>query len=140
MLIMGLAVGGGVRLTAAAPIEWIAYTPERLQQAAAARQVAVVVFTAEWCLNCKAIEQNVFAAPKIISLLRRPEVAPIKVDLTGHNPAGRAKLRALGHLTIPLLVVLGPDGGIVFKSDFYTADQLADAVAVARSTAGSAAQ
>jgi len=127
-LMVALSVWGGLRLTAAGPIEWMPYTPESLQVAAEARQAAVVVFTAEWCLNCKALEQNVFANPQIVALLRRPEVVPVKVDLTGHNPAGRAKLIALGRITIPLAVVIAANGEIVFKSDFYTADQLAAAI------------
>ena len=65
------------------------------------------------------------------NVLGDPEVAPIKVDITGRNPAGKAKLRSLGHLTIPLVVVMAPDGRIVFKSDFYTVGQLLRAVETA---------
>jgi thiol:disulfide interchange protein len=53
------------------------------------------------------------------------------VDLTGSNPAGREKLREAGSLTIPLLVVYAADGRPVFKSDFYTAAQVMEAIEAA---------
>jgi thiol:disulfide interchange protein len=52
----------------------------------------------------------------------------MKVDITGNNPAGKAKLEAVGSLTVPLLVVFAPSGNPVFKSAFYTVDQVLDAV------------
>ena len=41
---------------------------------------------------------------------------------------GRAKLQSVGRVMIPLLVVFGPDGQEVFKSDAYTVGQVLDAV------------
>ena len=41
----------------------------------------------------------------------------------------------MGSLTIPLLVVLSPEGNIVFKSDFYTAAQIVEAVGKAQGSA-----
>jgi thiol:disulfide interchange protein DsbD len=107
----------------------MAYSEQRLQEVLSNERVAVLVFTAEWCLNCKAIETQVFADPAVIELLQKPSVAPLKADITASNPAGKAKLRELGYLTIPLAVVLTPDGRVVFKKDFYTGDQLTRAVA-----------
>ena len=54
--------------------------------------------------------------------------APIKVDITGNNPQGKAKLKEIGSLTVPLLVVFSPNGRPVFKSDFYTVDQVVGAI------------
>ena len=55
----------------------------------------------------------------------------MKVDLTGSNPDGRKLLQEAGSLTIPLLVVYAADGRPIFKSDFYTADQVMGAIDVA---------
>jgi thiol:disulfide interchange protein len=60
------------------------------------------------------------------------QIVPIKTDITGNNTTGKAKLREVGSLTIPLLVIFSPDGEAIFKSDFYTADQVIEAVAEAR--------
>ena len=87
-----------------------------------------MVFTAEWCLNCKALEQGVIINPKIVELLAREDIVPMKVDITGNNPTGKAKLREVGNLTIPLLVIFSPNGKQGFKSDFYTVDQVYDAI------------
>ena len=76
----------------------------------------------------KALEQGVFRNPTIAALLAREEIVPMKVDITGNNPAGKAKLKEAGTLTIPLLVVFSPNGQQVFKSDFYTVDQILNAV------------
>jgi thiol:disulfide interchange protein len=74
------------------------------------------------------LEQSVFKDPRIIALLDSENILPIKVDITGHNPVGKAKLREIGHLTIPLLLVYSPGGCRVLKSDFYTVEQVAAAV------------
>lgn len=115
---------GAVRLTDPGPIDWKYYTPERFQEAREEGRTIVLVFTAEWCLNCKALEQSVFRNPTLLSRLAQRDIVPMKVDITGRNPAGKAKLRQLGHLTIPLLVIYGPDRSEVFRSDFYTAEQI----------------
>lgn len=130
---------GGMRLTDRGPIDWIYYTPQRFQQAIDQRKVVVMVFSAEWCLNCKALEQSVLTSASVVEQFTREDVAPIKVDITGNNPQGKAKLKEIGHLTIPLLVVYSPAGKEIFKSDFYTVDQILAAVNKARADGGAAA-
>ena len=127
-LIMALAVWAAVQLTDQGPVDWVYYTPERFSEATSENKVIVMVFSAEWCLNCKALEQGVFKDPKIAALLAENEIVPMKVDITGNNPAGKAKLKEVGTLTIPLLVIFSPTGKQLFKSDFYTADQVHAAV------------
>jgi len=130
MIVMSLI--GGLRLTDRGPINWIYYTSERFNEAVNQQKIVVLDFTAEWCLNCKALEHGVLNSRKIVNLFASDDIVPIKVDITGKNPAGKAKLRQVGSLTIPLLVVYSPKGDVVFKSDFYTADQIISAVKKAR--------
>ena len=132
ILMIVMSVIGGLRLTDRGPINWIYYTPERFNEAVNQRKIVVMVFTAEWCLNCKALEHGVLNTRKITNLFASNDIATIKVDITGKNPAGKAKLKEVGSLTIPLLVIYSPDKKIVFKSDFYTADQIVDAVRMVR--------
>ncbi len=126
--IMSLSALAGVHLTDKGPIDWVYYTPERFEQATEDGKVVVMTFTAEWCLNCKMIEQGILDSPKIVELLADEDVMPMKVDITGNNPDGKKKLKQVGSLTIPLLVVFSPTGKQVYKSDFYTAKQLRKAV------------
>jgi len=48
-------------------------------------------FTAEWCLNCKALKHGVLNTRKIINLFAIDDIVPIKVDITGNNPSGKKK-------------------------------------------------
>ena len=103
-------------------------TPERFEAAIAKRKTVLMDFTAEWCLNCKVLEESVLHDQRITSLLSQEHIVAMKVDITGNNPAGKAKLKAVGSLTVPLLVIFAPDGNPVYKSDFYTVDQVLGAV------------
>lgn len=128
VLVMALSAWGAVRLTDQGPIDWVYYTPQRFEAATENRKIIVLVFTAEWCLNCKALEQGVLKNPKIVTLLGRDAVVPMKIDITGTNPSGKEKLKEVGNLTIPLLIIYSPHGEQLFKSDFYTVDQVYDAI------------
>ncbi len=118
----------GLALSDAGEIKWVHYTPERYADVMRLQKPAVLVFTAEWCLNCKAIEQQVYRHPEVINLFDDEKAIPIKIDLTAPDSAGRSFLQSTGRLTIPLVVVRSPDGRDTLVADFYTADDLIDAV------------
>ncbi|MBT8370507.1 MAG: thioredoxin family protein [Deltaproteobacteria bacterium] len=128
LIVVALSIWGGARLTDKGPIDWAYYTPQRFEKATSDRKVIVMVFTAEWCLNCKVLEQGVLTDPKIVNLFDQEDIVPMKVDITSKNPAGKTKLKQVGSLTIPLLVIFSPNGNQVFKSDFYTVEQLYTAI------------
>jgi thiol:disulfide interchange protein DsbD len=140
VMIMALSAWASVQLTDQGPVDWVYYTPERFSEASSDGKVIVMVFTAEWCLNCKALEQGVFKDRKIAALLAKDDIVPMKVDITGNNPTGKSKLKEVGTLTIPLLVIFSPNGKQVFKSDFYTADQVYAAVTEALAGSGSSSE
>jgi thiol:disulfide interchange protein DsbD len=128
LVLVLLAVGIGVRFTDRGPINWVYYTPERLAEEQKENKVIVLEFTAAWCLNCIALEKAVLHNPAVVQQLNSKKVAPIKVDITGDNPAGDAKLVEVGRRTIPYLVVYSPSGKPVFSSDAYTVVQLVEAI------------
>jgi thiol:disulfide interchange protein DsbD len=128
VILIGLSSLGAISLTNKGPIDWVYYTPERYEELLGQNKVVVMVFTAEWCLNCKVLEEGVLRSPEIVKLFQSGAAVPVKVDITGNNPAGKAKLKEIGNLTIPLLVIFSPNGNHVFKSDFYTAEQVLKAV------------
>jgi thiol:disulfide interchange protein DsbD len=137
VLAVSASVLGGLRLTDRGPVAWADYTPERLEEAFRTQRAVLMLFTAEWCLNCKALEQSVWSDRDLAGLLARKPIAPLRVDLTAENPAGKAKLREMGSLTIPFLAVLAADGRTVFKGDFYSVEQVRQAVALALGSGGS---
>ncbi len=126
-----LCLYGALRLTYTGPIAWVSYTPQQLKRAFEERKTVVMIFTAEWCLNCKALEQSVWGDRELVKLMAAPSLLPVKVDLTGRNVDGRKMLEEAGSLTIPLLVVYAADGRLIFKSDFYTAEQVIQAIGTA---------
>jgi len=130
--LMGGAAYLGFRLTEKGPIDWIYFTPQRFSEAQARGDIVVMEFTAEWCLNCKALEETVLRSERVADLLNRDGVSPIKVDLTGDPEDGNAMLTAVDRRSIPLLVIFAPDGREIFKGDFYTVQQVIDAIGEAR--------
>ena len=122
----------GSRMTDDGAIDWIPYTPQRLAAALKDGDVVLIDFTAEWCLNCKTLEKTVLESSSVLERLDAGGVRAIKVDLTGNNEAGRALLTSYARLTIPLIVILAPDGREVFKSDAYTPSQITRAIDEAR--------
>ena len=115
------------------PIDWVYYTPERFSEAQAAGNVVVLDFTAEWCLNCKALESGVLHREEIVQLFAQPNVIPMRVDMTNDNTDGKAKLSELKWVGIPLLAIYGPglqaDAPLTY--DTYTQKVVKDAVSAA---------
>lgn len=111
--------------TAADSVSWEPYSEERLARAQAAGRAVALVFSAEWCLNCRALEEAVWKRPDIVRRLSSPGVAALRADLTTGDPAARRMLRRAGSLTVPFLVIYGKDGAPLWKGDFYTAEQVA---------------
>lgn len=134
--IAALSVWFGVIMTAKGPINWIYYTPERFATAISEDKVVVLDFTAEWCLNCKTLEATVLQTARVVAALERDDVVPMKIDLTGDNPDGKAKLEEAARLTIPLLVVYGKGANEVWKSDAYTPSLVLNAITEADGTFG----
>ena len=128
VLMMVAAIWGGRQLTDRGPIDWVYYTPERFNNALGKGNVVVMDFTAEWCLNCKALEHTVLQTGPVIELLKRDDVVPMKVDITGNNAPGNEMLTQVGRVTIPALVVFASNGEQVFNSDAYNARQVIQAV------------
>lgn len=141
LLFIGATTGVAYDVTRKGPINWTYYTPQRFDEAIARGDVVVIDFTAEWCLNCKALENAVLHRKEVAALLNSTGVASLKVDLTTNNPDGKAKLKELNWVGIPLLAIYGPglganstvDGaGQPLKFDTYTPQVVTDAISRAR--------
>ncbi len=125
-------------LSSHGPIKWKYFTPERFAEAKSRGETIVMDFTAEWCLNCKALESGVLHRKQIVKLLNDGDkIIPMRVDITGNNPVGKAKLKELNWVGIPLLAIFGPGVGYddPIKMDSYTPEMVKQAIEKARGTA-----
>jgi len=115
-----------------APGVWNRYTPAAFASARAEGYVVVLDFTAEWCINCKALKAAVLNPDPVRSLLKSDDIVSFTVDLTDSRDPGWGFLRELGHTGIPVLAVYTPGRDTPWTSNAYTARQVLDALAQAR--------
>jgi thiol:disulfide interchange protein DsbD len=115
-----------------APGVWNRYTPAAFASARAEGYVVVLDFTAEWCINCKALKAAVLNPEPVRSELKSADIVSFTVDLTDSRDPGWAFLRELGHTGIPVLAVYTPGRDTPWTSNAYTARQVLDALAQAR--------
>ena len=127
MVVLSLGVTGSLARDSGR-IAWVPYSAEALQKARDAGQVVVLDFTAEWCLNCKALEHAVLDTDEVAAAIREAKAASIKVDITSRRSDGWDLLHRFDRVSIPLLVVQRPDGTITLCSDAYTRDQVVTAL------------
>lgn len=132
LMLIGVPAVLAVNMTRTDPIPWQEYEAALIQSEAKAGKVVVLDFTAEWCLNCKALESSVLRTEEVVKLLNAPHVSVVKADVTAKTAPGWKALAELGEVGIPLLVVMKKDTGeVVFKSNAYTPQQVIDAVELA---------
>jgi thiol:disulfide interchange protein DsbD len=116
--------------TAAQNPDWEDFSPQEFR-AALGMQPQVLVFTADWCPNCKALEHAVLDARQVHAWQKRYGARFVRVDLTRENTAALALLRALGSGSIPFaaLFPVGDGAGrpLVLR-DMYTAKQFEEAL------------
>ncbi|MEJ5361944.1 MAG: cytochrome c biogenesis protein CcdA [Spirochaetota bacterium] len=94
-------------------------------------QVAMVIFTAEWCPNCKFVEATALSSSKVIEFIYKNNIAVYKADITTKNPQAEDLLLQLGSRSIPFVAIF-PSGGNfsqpVILRDIYTAKDLLKAL------------
>lgn len=125
---LGAAAGSGPLV----PGIWLPYSPELHERAVTEHKVIVMDFTAEWCLNCKALKAAVLDRAPVKPALESSGAILLEVDLTSTKAPGWKTLRALGQTGIPLLSVEGPGIKDPWLSNAYTPDQVLAALETAK--------
>ena len=130
--VIALSVGVSMALGGAGKTDWIPFSSEAVAAAKSKNKILVLDFTAEWCLNCKALESAVLDSVDVATALAQSDVAAIKVDITSRKSNGWNLLHDYDRVSIPLLVVQDANGKVILKSDAYTRAQVVEAIQSAR--------
>ncbi|MGB7757621.1 MAG: thioredoxin family protein [Salinisphaera sp.] len=93
-------------------LPWQPLTERALIAARAAGHPVLIEFTADWCINCKVLEQTVYANQAIARAVAATNTRALQADLTRPNAELDAHLRSFGGAGLPFAVVLNPDGTI----------------------------
>jgi thiol:disulfide interchange protein DsbD len=113
-----VAVLGGLLIVFTTPRNSIAMRPfakGELQAALASGKIAMVDFSADWCVPCHELERKTFTDPRVIRESRK--FAAFKVDLTHFDsPEADQWRKQYGITGVPTVVFLKPDGREVFAS------------------------
>ncbi len=94
-------------------------------------EVLLLEFTADWCPNCKILEQTTLSPERMADLRSKYKIKTLRVDLTKLDKAGFELLSALGSKTMPLIAIF-PTGEKANKPivlrDIVTPTQLEEAI------------
>ena len=109
---------------------WTEYNTALFNESIAANKKVVLEFTADWCINCLALESQVLRDREVVERLESQDVVALRVDLTSDaNLVGWRKLDDLGFTGIPLTAVYRPESaGPALLPSFYTVAALLEAI------------
>jgi thiol:disulfide interchange protein DsbD len=149
-LVLGLAAGGGIfalarrappmMLTARvdggagdSPETWHPFNVALLDAALAQGRPVVIDWTADWCINCRALDAAVLSRPAVQDAFSRSGVLLLRADLSEDNPPATALNRKLGGEAIPVLAIFSPQRSMqpVVLRDSYTQARVIEEVAAA---------
>jgi thiol:disulfide interchange protein DsbD len=86
-------------------IVWQPWSEARIAEAIKAGEPVFVDFTADWCLNCKAIEGAVIETKPVRAALKEKKVLTLKADYTKYDPVVKATLNRFGRAGVPLYII-----------------------------------
>ncbi|MBN1126452.1 MAG: thioredoxin family protein [Sedimentisphaerales bacterium] len=92
-------------------IQWNHYDRNLLNKSLENGQPVLIKFTADWCYNCKVVDQKVYQQPDIAKLLEQKNVLAIKADTTQRNYPAAVDLNSVfGEAgNVPVTVILNSE-------------------------------
>ena len=134
-------LGGGLAVLTLATVLFASRPPEPLVtwepfsrvavREAMGKEALLVEFTADWCPNCKFLEQTVLTQQRLRRWQQKYGFKLVRVDLTRKDAEAEAFLQALGSSSIPLMALfprgLSASSPVVLR-DIYSVKNLEQAL------------
>ena len=118
---------------------WNLYDPITFEAARSDGKIVVVDFTAEWCINCKALKAGVLDVEPVKSRLAdSDQIVMFTADNTSRKAPGWELMSEIGQTGIPLLAIWSPSDSFdaPWQSNAYTSNQVIEALTAAESERG----
>ncbi|SIN70208.1 protein-disulfide reductase DsbD family protein [Halodesulfovibrio marinisediminis] len=110
--------------------EWKEFTPDTFFSELHHKRL-VVDFTADWCPNCKVLEQTVLTPENRARWKKEFNVTFVQVDMTNENVEQQKFLESLGSSSIPVVAIF-PKGknatSPIVLRDIFTTSQMEEAL------------
>lgn len=115
--------GGGGGGAAEGRVAWIEDYEAGLAQAKREGKRAFVDFTGVTCVNCRIVEKKFFSDPRFAEASRKHVMIKAITDrqsdeFRAHDLANQQRMAGFGSVTLPLYVLLGPDGKVIATSGY----------------------
>jgi len=112
-------------------VDWVAYDRGRIQAATDRNRPVLIKFTADWCTNCKILEDRVFRDPQVAEALKAADILPVKADTTLADFPASVDLQQVYGIpgTVPMTILLLPKADEPIRlSGIYDKRELFDAI------------
>jgi thiol:disulfide interchange protein len=97
------------QVAATAAPAWSPLSDSAIASAKQQSKPVIIDFTADWCVNCKIIEKEVFASPEVVPQLS--DFVTLKSDMTNwSSPANSALQQKYNIQSLPAIVFLDKNG------------------------------
>ncbi len=113
VLAIGLLMGAGIMTLAAnaarpADGRWVPFNVALLDKALKDGRPVVVDWTADWCINCQAVDVAVLSREETQKAFVDSNALLLRADLSEDNPPATELNRKLGGEAIPVLAIFSP--------------------------------
>ncbi len=123
-----IVTAGGVR-SAHNELHFLPFNKTVVKQASESERPVMIEFTADWCINCKVLEETVFKSKKIGVAARKVDMISLRVDLTKINKKNKALLGKYKGYALPFVVLIDKKGRVTERlTGVFKPQTLVDAI------------